>query len=186
MTQEAEHGGTWNRIRGAWSAARERWWARWAIDLTIVGLIFFAITSWQTRNLVDSGETIPDFQLQTADGELAPLVDPEADRTVVFVWAPWCSVCSAESGTVEWARSMLGDDVAVRSVVFDVEGPAHARESADEKGLQGPVLLGDRRFQQTFQIDAFPTFYVLSKEGRVLSSTKGYTTTVGLLWRAWF
>lgn len=187
-TDETEDGagGAWNRVRSAWRAARERWWARWAIDLGIVALIFFAITSYQSRNLVDAGESVPELVLQSADGETSPLVDEEADRTVVFVWAPWCGVCSANAGTLGWAGSILGDGVALRSVVYDVEGPAHARRSADEKGVDVPVLLANRRFHETFQVDTFPTFYILSNDHRVLSSTQGYTTTLGLVWRAWF
>jgi len=178
--------GIWSHIRGAWSAARGRWWIRWAMDLGFFALIFFAITSYQTRNLVESGNQVPALSLESADGDRSPLVAPETDRTLVYVWAPWCSVCSAASGTVEWARSILGDEVAVRTVVYDVRSGDHAAASADEKGIDAPVLLADRRFQQTFQVDAFPTFYVLSDERRVVSSAQGYTTTLGLIGRAWF
>lgn len=184
--QKAGPEGLWDRIRQGWAAARERWWIRWAIDLGILALVFFAVTSYQSRNLVDSGEQLPEFVLQTAETEPTSLVDPEADRTLVFVWAPWCSVCTAQSGTVDWARSVLGDDVAVRSVAFDVSRPAQAKRSAEKKGIAPPTLIGNRRLRHNLQVDAFPTFYVLSDDRRVLSSARGYTTTLGLLWRAWF
>jgi thiol-disulfide isomerase/thioredoxin len=126
------------------------------------------------------------MRLQSADGGIEPLVDPEADRTLVYLWAPWCGVCTAQSGTVEWARSALGDGVAVRSVVFDWESARQARRSARDKGLEAPVLLADRSVADALNVGAFPTFYVLSREGRVVGHSRGYTTTLGLLWRAWW
>ena len=174
------------RLRQWWGRLRERWWARWAIDLGILGLVFWGITAYQSRNLVESGRQIPEIHLQTAEGESEPMVDPEAGRTLLYLWAPWCGVCSAENGTVQWARSILGEDVAVRSIVFDYRDLEHVRQSIDEKGIDFPVLLGNRRVRDQFNVGAFPTFYVLSSDGRVVGSSVGYTTTLGLLYRSWF
>ena len=175
-----------NRIADRWHRIREHWWARWGIDIAIFAAIFFAITWYQSRNLVDTGQVVPEMQLATVDGGTEPLADPEADRTMVYVWAPWCGVCTAETGTVNWAKSLLGDGVAVRSVVLDYRSPEAARRSAVEKGAEFPVLLGDEQVRQTLHVEAFPTFYWLSNDGRVLGSSRGYTTTAGLLWRSWF
>jgi len=176
----------WERIVDRWYGIREHWWVRWGIDIAIFGAIVFAVTWYQSRDLVDAGHTVPEMQLADIDGGHQSLVDPEADRTLVYLWAPWCGVCTAETGTVNWAQSMLGDGVAVRSVVLDYESAEHARRSAVEKGAAFPVLLGDRQVQRHLNVSAFPTFYVLTNEGEVIGSSQGYTTTVGLLWRAWF
>lgn len=179
--------GAWNRLRRFWQTLRARWWSRWAIDLAIVAALFFAVTSYQTRNLADSGERMPTGELASLDGESQTLFDPEADRTLVYVWAPWCGVCSAETGTLNRATWLFGDDVAVRSIVFDYRSVEHARQSADEKGVEFPVLLGETapQVREALNFDAYPTFYVLSDEGRVLTSTQGYTTTLGLVARVW-
>jgi peroxiredoxin len=184
-TDEVSPTGLRNRLLGVWSRLRERWWSRWAIDLALFGGLLFAITWYQGRTLVDTGEKIPSTTLQSTDGEPRSLADPNAERTLVYLWAPWCGVCSAETGTLNRAQPWFGDNVAVRSVVFDYRDPEHARRSAEQKGTQFPVLLGTNALRERLSIDAFPTFYVLSDEGRVLRSTKGYTTTLGLLARVW-
>lgn len=177
--------GQW-KIAEVWRRMREPWWGRWGIDLAIVGLILLGVLMFQTRNLVGNGEQIPEVQLETVDGEVEPIVSKESDKTLIYFWATWCGVCSAENGTVDWARSLLGDGVAVRSVVLDHRGPQAVQAAVDEKGIEYPVLLGNRRVQQLFNVTSFPTFYVLSKKGEVLRKSVGYTTTLGLVGRAWF
>ncbi len=174
----------WTRIGDLWGRLRSRWWARWLIDLGLVAALFFGITWFQSRNLVEPGQRIPEMTLPTTGGEAMTLVDPEAERTLLFLWAPWCGVCTAQAGTVEWARAVIGDDVSTRSLVLDYRDADSARKSAADKGIDVPVLLGDRRIQKTFNVDAFPTFYVLADDGRVLATSRGYTTTLGLWWRA--
>ena len=171
------------RIRKGWTELRSRRWVRWTMDIVFFGGLFLAISAWQQRDLVGSGQQIPDFQLETLEGGTAPLVDPEADKTLVYFWAPWCGVCSAESGTVSTAQSWLGDGVAVRSVVLDYRDLDAVAQKAD--GMDYPVLYGNARVREAFNIQAFPTIYVVDKDGTVRRSSMGYTTTVGLLWRAW-
>ncbi len=177
--------GWWPSLTAYWRRMREPRWARWLIDIAIIAALFASISWYQTRSLVDSGQTIQETTLRSLDGTTVPLVDPEAERTLVYVWAPWCGVCSAQTGTLDRARALMGDEVAVRSIVFDVQHLEDARQSAAEKGIEFPVLLGNRSIREELQVGAFPTFYVLSKDRRVLSNTQGYTTTVGLLWRTW-
>lgn len=178
--------GPWARLSAFWHRIREPRWARWLIDIALFAGLFIAISSFQTRHLVESGTSMPETTLRSTEGDRQPLADPESERTLLYVWAPWCGVCSAQTGTLSRARALMGDDVAVRSVVFDTRNLEHARRSADEKGIASPVLLGTRTLREQLRIRAFPTFYVLSSEGRVLDSTQGYTTTLGLLWRVWW
>ncbi len=174
----------WARLTATWHWLRAKWWRRWAIDLAAFATVFVAVSTYQARDLVDTGEVIPETTLASADGEVRSIVDPEADRTLVYAWAPWCGVCSAQEGTLSRAIPWFGDDVAVRSVVFDFGSRDDVRTSAKDKSF--PVLFGTRRLRRELNVNAFPTMYVLSKKGRVLSRSKGYTTTAGLLWRVWW
>jgi hypothetical protein len=53
-------------------------------------------------------------------------------------------------------------------------------------GLNYPVLLGNDQVMRAFRIDAFPTTYVVSEDGRIEDAAVGYTTGFGLRWRLWF
>lgn len=181
--EEGDEGGWWSGVTSLW---RRLDVPRWLIELSAVAALFAAVSWYQTRHLVDAGETLPKTTLRSTEGTSDTLVDPDAERTLVYAWAPWCGVCSAQTGTLDRARSLMPGDVTVRSVVYDTRNLDHARESAAEKGIEFPVLRGTETLRERLDVRAFPTFYVLSKDRRVLRSTQGYTTTVGLLWRTWF
>lgn len=172
-----------NWVWSQWHWMRKRWWRRWAMDIALGLLLIWGITAYQTRHLVETGEQIEPMTLQTADGGTASLVDPDAHKTLVYGWATWCGVCAVQTGTVQWAKSLLSDDVAVRNVVFDYRSAAHARESAHQKGMTG-TLLGTPELRRQLNISGYPTFYVISADHEILSQTQGYTTTIGLWWRA--
>lgn len=163
---------------------RQRWWVRWGMDLAILALIFWGVSLYNARHLKETGEQLESVQLQTPDGGSEPLWE-EGRTTLVYVWAPWCGVCSAETGAVSRARGWVGDSVSVKSVVFDWRSPKQVRDYMADNQVDYPVLLGTRALYNSLNIRSFPTFYWISPEGRVEGTAVGYTTSVGLVLRSW-
>jgi peroxiredoxin len=168
---------------GWWQRIRSHRLARWAIDLTIIALVFAAVSAWQTRDLVDSGEPAPPTALRNLDGEVVDFEQYKGKKTMVVFWAPWCGVCGAESDNVDRVKSLLGDRINVTSVVLDYRGRDDIQEFIDEHDVQYPVLLGEKHTAEKFRVSVFPTLYILDADGHIEHTVAGYTTTLGMLWR---
>lgn len=175
---------TSTRELGWWQHMRRKRWFRWTVDLTVFAILFAAITMWQSRELVDSGTPAPEFVLTDMAGERHRLRDYRGEKTFVVFWAPWCTVCSAESDNLSRVKSWLGDRVNVISVVLDYRNRADIQAFIDENEVDYPVLLGNRDVQRSYNISAYPTLYIIDAEGKIEHTAVGYTTTVGMLWRA--
>ncbi|MDY7227184.1 TlpA family protein disulfide reductase [Hyalangium rubrum] len=176
-------------LKGAWAAyhhARKRWWVRWGVDLALFALLFMAVMAWQTRHLPGSGTPAPDFQLRSLSGEQVRLSDLRGKPVLLVFWAPWCSVCKAESSNLAALRRMVGDWAHVVTVAVAYEDEADVRRFVQDWDADYPVLLGgDSGLTRSFRVDRFPTLFVLSPEGRIDQATIGYSPRLTLLWRLW-
>lgn len=174
------------RPRSKWAAPygqfRRHRWARWGIDLAMLAALVLGIGAWQTRSHLSSGQA-PDAVLETLDGERVSLDSLRGKPVVLAFWAPWCSVCAAESQNLSWVRSVVGDRARVVSVAASFEDAGQVRAYVRDHGVDYPVLLGDDALLRAFHVEAFPTAYFLDARGRVQRSVTGYTTTLGLLTR---
>ena len=103
--------------------------------------------------------------------------------TVIVFWAPWCTVCGAESGTISSLRSYYRDRVNVVSVALGYTKRAEVQKFIDDHKVDYPVLLGHRGITQAYRIEAYPTLYILDSKGQITHSTTGFTTLPGLVWR---
>lgn len=172
--------------RPAWRARldrlNERRWFRWGRDLLLVLVVLAAAGAWQTRGHLAAG-VAPDPRLTTLDGAPASLQAYRGKPVLIAFWAPWCTVCKAESGNLAWAQRLVGDRAHVISVATAFEDVAEVRAFVAEQGLTVPVLLGSQEALRDFRLEAFPTAYFLDAEGRVTRSVAGYTTTAGLVAR---
>jgi thiol-disulfide isomerase/thioredoxin len=161
--------------------ARRRW-ARWGIDLALLGALVLGLGAWQTRGHLGGGER-PAAVLATLDGERVELDSFRGKPVLLAFWAPWCTVCAAESQNLSWIRRIVGDRARVISVAASFEDVAQVRAYVRDHGVDYPVLLGDDALLRAFRVEAFPTAYFLDAQGRVQRSASGYTTTLGLLAR---
>jgi thiol-disulfide isomerase/thioredoxin len=157
-------------------------WFRWGADLAIVAAVILGAGAWQSRGLLATG-TAPTVTLPALDGPPVSLASLRGKPVLLAFWAPWCTVCKAESGNLSLVRRLAGDRAAVISVAAAYDDVAQIRGYVLDHGVDYPVLLGDDALVRGFKVDAFPTVYFLDAEGRIQGSTTGYTTTAGLLWR---
>jgi thiol-disulfide isomerase/thioredoxin len=166
-------------------ALLQRRWIRWGIDLVIVLVVVTAAGLWQSRGHLGAG-TAPSATLQALSGPPVSLEALRGKPVLLAFWAPWCTVCKAESGNLSLVRRLAGERARVVSVAAAFDDVAQVSSYVRERGVDYPVLLGDEALVRAFRVEAFPTVYFLDAEGRVKGSTTGYTTTAGLLLRLLF
>ncbi len=158
---------------------------RLAIDLVLVGAVLWAVSWWRTRDLLPDDAPAPALSLPTLTGEAVSLEDARGRPTVLYFFAPWCTVCDLASSNLVALRDARPEaGLAIYAVALSYEDPAEVRRFATEHALNVPVLLGDAATASAWRVSAFPTFYVLDADGRVTSRTVGYTTELGLRLRA--
>lgn len=152
-------------------------------DLILFMLLFMAVGMFQARNLLPTGETLDLQEVALHGGGTLSIDDLKGKPTIMVLWAPWCGVCGAESNNVSRVKRWLGDRVNVYSLALDYQTTDAVDRFIEKHSVDYPVILGDDRLARELQVSAFPSIYVLNKEGRIKHRTTGYTTTFGMLWR---
>lgn len=123
----------------------------------------------------------PAITLKDQNGETHTLADYKGQVVFLNFWATWCGPCQKEMPDIQalyedWDKN--AGDVAV----LGVAGPNQGREGnaqdikafLSEKGYTYPVLLdeGGEAFYQ-YGISAFPTTFMIDKEGNVFGMVTG-------------
>ena len=173
----------WIRIQSTWKAARSRWWTALLIDLALLVPVIWVVMLWTERNLLpaDGSREAPGIQLVTLEGNPARLGGSGKGDTLVYFFAPWCSVCRFSVGNVQAVRDARPEeDLAVYLVALDWPDVESVRRFVSRHDLTVPVLLGTPEVKQAYQVDAYPTYYVLDSEGRVVARSRGYSTEIGI------
>jgi thiol-disulfide isomerase/thioredoxin len=169
-------------MKRLWERARSTWWGRLLSDVVVFGAIILVMGAWQSRTHLKD-VVAPSPSLATLEGGEVALSSFRGQPVMLAFWAPWCTVCKAETQNISWVRKLAGENAHVVSVVSGYEQVSQVRAFVQERGVDYPVLLGSDALAREFKVEAFPTVYFLDGEGRVKHSVVGYTTTAGLLAR---
>ena len=172
-------------LRATIDAWRQRRAVRWGMDLAFGLIIFLAITAFQTRHLLGGRSPAPDFVLTDMAGQRHELRQYHGKKTLLLFWAPWCTVCHAESDNVKAIKAAYGQDVHVVSVALGYERPEQVQAFMDKHQVDYTVLLGHAQTQRDYKVSAFPTLYLLDERGQIRHALMGYTTTLGMRVRLW-
>jgi len=150
--------------------------------------VFIGISAFQARNMLPSSDTpAPALSGTLLDGGTFDLAASGEKPVLVYFFAPWCAICAASSDNLTRLRRLRSEQsLQILTVVLDWKDLGEVREYVDRHDLNLPVLLGDRQVAGEWRIQAFPTYYVLDSEHRIVRRDLGYSTQLGLLWRTWW
>jgi len=147
-------------------------------------VLWLGISYWQQKDLLQSRAPAPAFSLYSLKGDEVALGDIESKRTLLYFFAPWCSICKLSIGNLNELNA--DDSLAVAAVALSYESSAEVEAFVGDQGLEVPVLLGTHKTLSDYKIEMFPTYYVLDEQKRVISKSVGYSTELGMKARSWW
>ena len=123
------------------------------------------------------------MSLPNVNGDNITIDFSESEQTLIYFIAPWCTVCHFSMSNINWLDRFRGDDEAIYVIALSYDKVDEIAAFQAEHELTMPLLLGSPVVQSQFQVDAFPTYYVVDRQGRVRAKDRGYTTFLGLALR---
>ncbi len=137
--------------------------------------------------MLSSNSTAPRLSAMGLDGQMYQFPEPssEADKTLIYFFAPWCTVCHLSIGNLSILRDQISEDkLTILIVALDWKNKNEIEDYVIEHELDFPVLLGDQRWLQQYKIKGFPSYYLLDNKGNIVSKSMGYSTSIGMLARS--
>ena len=149
--------------------------------------VFFVLLAFQSRNMLAAdGQPAPELKGITLAGVPYDLADVSDRPALVYFFAPWCKICAASSGNLNRLRRWRDPaDIEIVAVALDWNLAQEVRDYVQRHDLNVTVVLGSLDVRQHWQIQAYPSYYVLDREHRILRRDIGYSTQLGLWLRAW-
>ncbi len=168
-------------------ATKRRRYLTYLLEAGFFVVVFIAVGAYQSRDLLGTDRVLaPALSATTLDGDPYDLSVHADQPVLIYFFAPWCAYCSASADNIVRLRKIRDETrLAIVTVALDWKSRDEVSEYATGHALNVPVLLGDATVAEAWHVYAFPTYYVLDSEHRVVARDIGYSTQLGLWWRSW-
>ncbi|MFK4752244.1 TlpA family protein disulfide reductase [Oceanobacter antarcticus] len=154
-------------------------WQRWGIELLLAFLVVTLLSQWLSRHLLDRNTPLPALTLTRLDG--LPVRFPDATQapktTLVYLFAPWCSVCRVSMPALKWLDS---DDIRIIAIALDWRNKSEVANMVQSVHYAGTTLLGDAETARQLNIRGYPSYYVIDQHGNIRFADQGLSTLPGL------
>ena len=160
---------------------------RWIVELSVVVGLFLVIGWWQEKDLLPDDRSVaaPAFTLPSLSGEVVAF-DPSANKpALIYFFAPWCNICHVSIENTNAVREQYTEEeLDIYIVALSWASADDVQEFVDEHQLPAKVLLGTNATMTDFNVQGFPTYYLVDNQGKISGSSVGYSTSLGMLGRA--
>lgn len=140
----------------------------------IIGIIFLMISLVSFSNSAKA----PDFNLKDQYGVVHSLENYKGKVIFLNFWATWCPPCKKEMPDIENIYKESGEnkkDVVILGVNSEKEN--EVKKFLKDKGYTFPTLIDENsEVMRKYFIQAFPTSFVIDKEGNVYGYVMGGLT----------
>jgi len=156
-----------------------RYW-HWLRDAGLVLLFLLAIRAYQQRDAASG--VAPPLSGTDVHGQPLVLAAYRGQPVLVYFWATWCGVCKATQSNVD----ALARELPVLSIASQSGSAAEVTAYVREHGIVPKVVVDAQgALAKRFGVRAFPTTFVIDRDGEIRHVEVGYTTELGLRLRMW-
>jgi len=117
----------------------------------------------------------PDFSLAALDGGKKALSDEQGKIVLIHFWATWCVACRHEMPQLEhlWRR-YRDEGLVVLGINVDRGNLSGVRDFVRQRHLSFPSVLDpDGAVRQRYEVRAFPTTYLIGRDGKIIGRVIG-------------
>ena len=123
---------------------------------------------------LNKNQIAPNFQLTTLDGQEVSLTDYRGQRVMLNFWATWCPPCRAEMPDMQQFYQKEDITILAINLTASEKNEDVVVEFVDELGLTFPILMDkEADVVNSYQVQAYPTTYMIDSEGRIQFITQG-------------
>jgi peroxiredoxin len=126
----------------------------------------------QAMKLLKVGETAPDWQLTSAEGQAHSLSSYRGRVVVMDFWATWCLPCA----TVMPRMQKLQEKFANKGVVvFGINSWENGdpRAFMTKQGYSYGLLLNGERIAESYKVTTLPVVYIVGLDGKIIYCHEG-------------
>ncbi|WNC70477.1 TlpA disulfide reductase family protein [Thalassotalea psychrophila] len=157
-------------------------------QLLIIVLVVNLVSMVRETSMLSSWheDTAPNFELTTLSGENAYIYLSKQGlehNTIVYFFAPWCAICRVSIHNLQniYERD---NNVSIVAVALDFVDKEEVAAFSEDLNLSFPILFGNEEVKQSYQVSAYPSYYVLDQLGKIEHRSMGYSTELGLFLRS--
>lgn len=141
-------------------------------------MVCFSVMLWaqKSETLVETGQTVPDFQVKMFDGSTLDIRDLRGKVVLLNFWATWCPPCRQELNRVQ---KDLIDRFKGKDFVFlpisRQEPYEKIKAFREQTGHRFPMGMDpNRKIYALFATATIPRNFLIGPDGRILLSEVGY------------
>lgn len=114
----------------------------------------------------------PEWTLLDLEGKEVTLKDLKGTPIFLEAWVSTCDHCMKSLPKVKEVENKFGDKIQVITVNFDYD-LHETKATIKAKDIKYKVLQGDATFDMNYDIQSFPSFFVINSDGIITYSGRG-------------
>lgn len=128
------------------------------------------------RVLPEVGYLAPPFELKGADGKPVSLASLRGKVVILHFWATWCGFCKKSMPEIQNLQEAVKDKPDV--VLLGINASQRPNNPdpvafAKEQGCTYTILVGGDSVSGAYQVQGFPTMYVIGRDGSIIHKERG-------------
>ncbi len=152
------------------------------IQLVVFTLIFQALMWFKESDMLSRHTDLNqfNFELPTTVGTNVSLAVNK--KTVIYFFAPWCSICNMSIENLQ-AIYQANENIDVIAIGLDYRDNSEIEAFVARHQLTFPIAFGNEEVKRAYQINAYPSYYVVDSNNQVIAKSMGYSSEFGLYLR---
>lgn len=118
-------------------------------------------------------QSLPSFQLTTADGSIINLTDLKGKKVFVNLWATWRPPCREEMPTIEKLNKKVDKEKVTFVMLSLDENFELAKQYVKVNHLQLPIYYPAENLPAMFNTGGIPATFIFNEKGELIKVNKG-------------